>query len=443
MSGGPEADALRKSSRIDRLLELLEKELNVAPQRRFIRRADDIRAQAVDELARVETAKMIARAEVDRREGLSAARGDRLRRVLAVQNESARAQVRSRVESRRHWYASVDLGADVKSLWETELGALRQEVSTFLDDAAGTLAAELNDEDRQIHADWDREALEAQLEPAVLRLAGMGSVWANWGAKALVLGVGIALAIPTSGLSAGWSVAVLVGSTALSTQSKRILRLIDAKMPNAAERSRRRRQQVSRQTGEILDETLDTFLSAIADHTSQIEARILAVLAVDATDINAIRSEVIRLAHVEAQVWDLLNEFDRRTAQGLLRIVHRYRAAEAVSRASRSPGLGAIVEVDDRSYCELALFPAATVETVAAVRATVSDAGVNQVILAAPAFGLRCRYASDKKALLTSEAATVRAERLGRLTELLRRFSSVDVNVVGAGDGTNHRGNSR
>lgn len=443
LGDGPEADALRTSSRIDRLLELLENELKVAPQRRFIRRADAVRAQVVDELARVQTAKMGGRAEVDRREGLSAARSDRLRRVLAAHDESVRAQVRGRVESRRHWYAAVDLGADVKSLWETELGVLQQEVSALLDHAAGTLASELNDEDRQLQADWDREVLEAQLEPAALRLAGMGSVWANWGAKALVLGVGIALAIPTSGLSTGWSLAVLAGSTVLSAQSKRILRLIDAKMPNAAERSQRRRQQVSRQTGEILDETLDTFLSAIADHTSRVEAHILAALAEDATDINAIRSEVTRLVHVEAQVWELLGAFDRKTVQGMLRTVHRYRAAEAISRASRTPGLGVIVEVDERSYCELALFPAATVETVAPVRATVSDSGVSQVILAAPAFGLRCRDASDRKALLTSGAETVRVERLGPLTELLRRFSNVDVNVVRAGDGTDHRGKSR
>lgn len=429
LSGGPDAEALRRSSGIDQLLSLLGAQLEASPQRRFIRKVDAIRAQVVDELARLEVVRIFCWGEIERRTGKHEARRDRLTRVLAAHQEAVQAQVRTALEQRRHWYNTVDLEKDVQLLWDSERLTLNQELSNILDESARQLANDLRAEDAEVSADWAGKSFQSQLETKPLQLAGMGSVWANWGVKALIIGAGVALAIPTGGQSMGLTLLLLAGSTVFSTQSKRLLRVVDRKLPNAAERVRRRRKELARTTHEVLDELLATGLGTAAEHKSHVQDHVRRSLEEDEEYICELQRLHSQWSSVAEQVLDQLARFDLMTAKGVLRIVGRRRAADAVVRASRSPRLAMLVEVDERSYSELALFPPCTVEVVVPTRGGVSVSASTQAILAAPGLGLVFDKASEGSIVLIQPEA-VGDEELERMAELLTRFSRIDVSVV-------------
>lgn len=423
-------EALRRSSRIDALLSALRVELATAPQRRFIRKVDAVRARAVDELARLNAALSVCGGEIERCAGMYSARSARLERVLQAHEEMVRAEIRVGIERRRHWYSTVNLEKDVEELWHSELRELHEELSRTLEERGAQLAHDLSEEEKRIRADWAPETFESQLKTKPLPLAGMGSVWANWGVKALVIGAGIALSIPTAGLSMGWSLLIMVGSTAFATQSKRLLRFVDRKLPNAAERARRRREEVARRTGEDLEELLAIAVDAIAEHKAQVEALVQTSLEADADHIRALRQLRAGLSGVAGRVIYGLSSFDQVTAQGVLRIVGRRRAADGIVRSSRSPGLAILVEVDDRSYNELALFPPSTVEAIAPTRGGETVSAVGQAILAAPGLGLMYGSASGDSVVLVHQESA-RSAQLERMGELLTRFTGTSVSVVG------------
>lgn len=236
----------------------------------------------------------------------------------------------------------------------------------------------------------------------------------------------------------GMSLLLLAGSTVVSTQSKRLLRVVDRNLPNAAERVRRRRNEVARRTNEVLDERLANGFGAVAEYKTQVEERVVHSLEEDAEFILELRGLHSQWSSVAERVLEQLAHFDRMTATGILRIVGRRRASDAVVRAARSPRLAMLVEVDERSYCELALFPPDTVEAVVPTRGGASVSASTQAILAAPGLGLLFGKANEASVALI-QPERVSGEELERMAELLTRFSRIDVTVVADGTHAKHR----
>lgn len=427
--GESDSDALRHSSRIDKLLDVLRTQVGNASQRRFLRKVDAIRAQIVDEHSRLGVVIAALETEIQRRTGMLRAREARLGRVLEGHGESIRADLRAAVERRRHWYNTVDLERDVESAWEAEVSALREEVSDHLERAGTALAADLNSEDEAVRSDWALKDFSPQVGDQRLQLAGMGSVWANRGLKIAILGVGVLLAIPTGGQSLWLTGLTLGGSVVFQSQSKRILRLIDRKLPNAAERTRRRREEIRRRTTEVLDALLTAALDAIAGQEAQVRKAVNDSLHRDAEVIRSLEASQSEWADLSQRVVEGMADLDLVTAQNMLTLLGRGRAAASVTRASRSPRLGILVEVDERSYAELALFPPASVEPICPSWRGARGPATAGAVQTAPGLGVSLISASADVATFAA-ADRAGAEELDRLSELLSRFSGATVNVV-------------
>jgi len=431
-TGVSDSDDLRRSSRIDHLLDVLRAQIGTASQRRFLRKVDAIRAQVVDEHARLGVVTAAYETEIQRRTGLLRARESRLLGILESHGESIRADVRAAVERRRHWYNTVDLERNVESAWEAEVSALREELSEHLERAGTILAAELRRGDDAVRSDWAPRSFSPPVEIQRLRLAGMGSVWANWGLKLAIVGFGIILAFPTGGQSVTLTWLTIGGSAVFQAKSKSILRFIDRKLPNSAERTRRRREEIRRRTAEVLDALMTAALDAVAEHEAQVRKILDDSLRQDEDVIRSLEAAHSEWAALSRRVVESVADLDLVTAQNMLHLLGRRRAAASVTRASRSPRLAILVEVDERSYSELALFPPVSVEPICPSWGGARGPATTGAIRTAPGLGISLISASADVATFAA-ADRAGAEELDRLSELLSRFSGATVNVVATG----------
>jgi hypothetical protein len=306
----------------------------------------------------------------------------RLNRLVRATREAMAADVHAAVGRRRDWHLSVtDFGQQVLSDWDDELAALQEELTKSLEGHLSTLARGVDAAILDAEAEWtavppDRFALRD--------LAGFEAVWANRFAKAGVGIAGSALGYGGGawlgaqiggalGLAAGPGAIVTAGAglvvgAVAGLATRHLKSLTDLVFLGKDGVMRKRRQDVAKQVGPILDQYTQEYEKAITAQLDEIRDHLLRDRARSFGRCEAMERLAAHWVARGAHLHSAVRELDRVTASALLRIDRRERLARSVVRATRVPGVCILVEFDDAAFSEAWLFPPDLGETLAGGR---------------------------------------------------------------------------
>ncbi|MET9300703.1 GTPase [Micromonospora aurantiaca] len=384
-----EVDAeLHAASRIDDLTQALMREhATHSESRRALRVIDGQRRQAdslMHSLAQGST-MLRAQAEHDRKQNEDVhARLDRVTRSAA---EAIASDIAIAVDRRRDWHLSAtDFGKSLQLAWEKELDALQAELRKTLEDSFSRLRDAVDSTIADADAEWasvspDRFALRDltgfdsvlgnRLGRAGIAVVSVGGSLAGmWAGAQLGAAVGGTAGGPAAPITAAVGAIVGVGvSVALSLLTGPLKGFVDRVFLGEDGVLRKRRDEVAKQVGPLLDELrgeyeravdeqLDVLRGSLASARRQSEGRsaALALLANRWTQ------------HSEA-LGALIRELDKETTAALLRIAGRERLARSVKRATRAPGVCILAELEDAAFSEAWLYPPDIAERLACGRA--------------------------------------------------------------------------
>lgn len=354
-----EVDAeLYAASRVDELTQsLLREHLGHNDARRAIRLVDAQRQKGV-ELAysvRERAGALRAHAEHERRQNADI--HSRLRRVVRNAGEAMSADVETIVGRRRDWHLNLtDFGPSVQTDWGAEVTALQKELDSMLQERGSKLADDIKSTVEAAEGEW------ATVSPDDFALEDLSGFDAVWGNRALRAGVGIgsALAVMAVGFMIGGPVGAavaVVGGPVAAFAVTPLKNLVDHIFLGKAEVLRRRREEVAKQVGPILDKVTKNYQEAVvarlgelSDRLNNDQRRVVA----HAADLDRVAS---RLSSHGLTLHTQLGELDRETTTALLRLSGRERLARSVKRATRVPGVCILTEFDDLAFWEAWLYP--------------------------------------------------------------------------------------
>lgn len=413
--GGASAGTLRTASRIDDLIDHLGHELTRAPTRKFLSAVDSVRWKVQGELVDLHSACE----HIDNAIGTQRMRATTLNRqlcrVVEAYEERATAMVRRVVDVRREWPQKEKVDRRVEQRWEQELAELHEELTTLMSAEADVLAAALLAAAEQEAADWaavprrDRAAGEA--------LPGFGRAWIGRSARitlATAAGLTVLFTAPT------FVAAAAVAVTALALQSLGSW-VLKKWAPTAAVLERHRRRALAEAVQASLEDEESRWLAALGGHVAEVRQALEEDLESNrrttrhADDVLGTWRSALEAATAS------LSEIDTATAQGILHLEGRPRAAGSVRRAARSPGIGTVVELDEPVFTELALFPVRLSDSLAPAPA--HSGGVLNAALAFPE--VTTARLTRSGASLSGGARAV--PRLSEIARLLHRFSGTNV----------------
>ncbi|WP_375502614.1 GTPase domain-containing protein [uncultured Jatrophihabitans sp.] len=363
---------LHTASRIDDLTDALEKEHAAhSASRRAIRLIDNERqtAEELTESLLQGSINLIARSARDREMINDVHR--RMKRLVLTAGESMASDVESAVGRRRDWHLIVtDFGKTVQSDWADEVRLMQEELTRSLGSRLTALIADL----KSTIADADTEWTSVSADHFALRdLKDFNGVWGNRIARA---GVGVAGA--TLGLSggavlgaqiggalglAGGPLAILTAGAGLfvggiaGLAAGQIKSLVDHIFLGKDGVLRKRREQVAKQVGPILDDIEHEYQKAITAYLGGLRSGLEGELArsdEQSASLERLSSHwTVQAKHLRTLVRDM----DRETISTLLRVNGRERLARSVKRATRVPGVCILAEFDDSAFWESWLFP--------------------------------------------------------------------------------------
>ena len=137
---------------------------------------------------------------------------------------------------------------------------------------------------------------------------------------------------------------------------------------------RKRRDEVAKQVGPILDELTQEYRTAISTQLNDLRDALGREHARSDEQSAALDRVASEWTNGRANLRALVRELDRETTAALLRISGRERLARSVKRATRVPGVCILAEFEDAAFWESWLFPPDLGETLAGGKTPVAGA---------------------------------------------------------------------
>ncbi|MDM7853668.1 GTPase domain-containing protein [Cellulomonas alba] len=378
---------LHAASRIADLTDALLREHEAHRESRRALRLIDNQRQPAEELARsLQLASATLRARAEHNRGMYNDMHERLRRAVRSTGEAMESDVEAAVGRRRDWHLdAIDFGKSLESDWNDAVEALQDELQKTLEHRLTSLADEIRSTIEATDAEWSNVSLD---QFGLRNLPGFGAVWGNRLIRAGVGAGGSLLGFAGGawlGAQIGGALGLAAGPAAIVTAGAgfviggiaglaagRIKSLVDHIFLGKDGVLQKRRDEVAKQVGPILDELTSKYRAAIGDQLNDIRdvlGRELARSHEQSAALELVASEWTKGSeNLQASV----RELDRQTTSALLRIDRRERLARAVKRATRVPGVCILVEFDDAGFAESWLFPPDVGETLAGGKASTS-----------------------------------------------------------------------
>lgn len=362
---------LQTASRIQNLVDCLNREYAArSASRRLLRMVDGQRSQAeILMLSLAQGAETYrAYAALSRKQNEEVHR--RLSRILRLAGEDMASEISIVVAPRHDWHMSLtDFGESVQQVWDEEVQALHGELTALLDSKFSTLMGDVTASILSADAEWahvsgetfgirDLTGFDSVLGNRLARLGiqGMkagGAVAGAWaGAQ-----IGALLGLPSGpGTVVTTAVGGLVGlGVALALEPFR--GLADRWFPGKDGVLRKRREELAKQIGPILDEVERAYSQAAEQRLGALRAHLTAERARSENQSESMDHLADqRIEHSKA-LGALIRELDTETVSALLRVAGRERLARSVKRATRVPGVCILAEFGTSSHSEAWLFP--------------------------------------------------------------------------------------
>ena len=368
-----EVDAERHSaSRVDDLTSaLIREQATHSESRRALRWVDGERQQAEELASSLQNGSTTLHAHADRDRSMTDDVHARLSRVLRATGEAMVSDVEAAVGRRRDWHLTAsDFGKSLQSDWKDEVSALQEELHKTLESRLTSLATEVN----STIADTDAEWASVSPEQFGLRnLSGFDGVWGNrliragigiggtvaalWGGVLLGAKIGGVLGLETGpGAIVTAVVGAVVGGVAGVTIGP-IKNLTDRILLGKDGVLRKRRTEVARQVGPLLDDVTQEYAKAVSTQIEEIHDILASERARSEDHSSSLDCLSSRWTHHSEHLRGTIRELDRETTSVLLRIDQRERLARSVKRATRVPGVCVLAEFENSAFWEAWLFP--------------------------------------------------------------------------------------
>ncbi|MBJ7353955.1 MAG: 50S ribosome-binding GTPase [Thermoleophilaceae bacterium] len=413
---------LHDASRVDQLTDaLLREHASHSESRRALRLVDGQRQQAEGLALSLQRGSSSLRVRAVRDRGMTEDVHARLKRLVRATGEAMAADVEAAVGRRRDWHLTVtDFGKSVQSDWNNEIAGMQEELAKSLESRLMNLTAEVQSTIDDIDSEWTSVATD---QFALHDLAGFDAVWGNRIAKA---GVGVAGSV--LGFSGGaWLGAQIGGALGLATgpgaivtaslgfvvggiaalAAGRIKNLTDHVFLGKDGVLRKRRAEVAKQVGPILDEVRQEYQTAITAQLDELREALGQERQRSDHHSASLNRMSSRWAHHSGRLHALVRELDLETTSALLRIGRRERLARSVKRATRVPGVCILAEFEEVAFWESWLFPPDLGERLAGGKAPFTGgeaANALSYALSLVDASVRLIRANDASALLNIEA---------------------------------------
>ncbi|MGY1631863.1 GTPase [Geodermatophilus sp. SYSU D01186] len=363
---------LHGNSRIDGLLEALAVErAHSSEARRLLGVCDQLRGGLVDAAALVQQQTAAVRTDAEARAGLRRSFVRKANRRVGDAGTELLAATTAVLRKRAQWHNEVDLASDVAAQWQAEAELIQEE----LVHAVTQVAERLNDDIQDIGADcaddWRHFTSEGFRD-----LTGFGQVWfhrlaaggidlAAAAATTLVglqVGALIGSAVPVVGNVVGAAAGAVVGGLAglLVNPVKGLATgFVDRFWRSEAAVLDRRRREVEAQIRDVLRRAQDAVVEMVSGAVTQWRSLVTQEADRLQEGVAALQDVSRSIDRLAVAVRDSIGAVDTDTARALLGLAGRTRAAAALRRATRWPGVGVALELPEPAFTELALFPIA------------------------------------------------------------------------------------
>ncbi|MGY1714223.1 GTPase [Geodermatophilus sp. SYSU D01106] len=364
---------LYRNSRIDDLMQALAAErTQSAEARRLLRVGDQLRERCVETAVLFRHRSSAAHAEAQARSGLRQAFARRANRRIDDAETQLLAATTAVLRARAQWHDEVDLESDVAAQWRAEA----ELIQTELVEAVTRVAQRLNDDIQEIGADC-ADDWKHFTPDGVRDLTGFGDVWFNRVGRAgvdlvavtatslagLRVGALVGSVVPGVGHIVGPAVGLVAGALAgllLNPVKALATGLVDRLFRSKDAVLDRRRREVEAQMTDVLQKAEDAQVAMVADAVAQWRRQVSGEAARLEVGEVVLRDATHSLDRLAGTVREALGAIDAETVRALLGLAGRTRAASAVRRATRWPGVGVAVELPEPAFSELALFPVAS-----------------------------------------------------------------------------------
>lgn len=374
---------LHVASRIDALTDALLREHVVHGESRRALRLIDSQRQKADELTRsLQLGSATLRAQAERDRGMTKDMHERLQRAVRSTGESMGSDVEAAVGLCRDWHLNVtDFGKSLQSDWSDAVTALHDELRKTLETRLTILAREVEATIQDTNAEWSNVSLE---QFKLRDLSGFDAVWGN---RLIRAGVGVGGSVMGFGGGAwlgaqiGGALGLAGGPAAIVTggvgfvvggiaglAAGRVKSLVDHVFLGKDGVLRKRRNEVAKQVGPILDELTQEYQTAISSELNDFRDSLACERARSDEQLAALDRVASGWTTCAENLRALVRELDRETTSALLRINRRERLARSVKRATRVPGVCILAEFEDAAFWESWLFPPDLGETLAGGR---------------------------------------------------------------------------
>lgn len=371
-AGGHQIDVeLHDASRIDDLIDALNREYATRSEnRRALKVFDGQRRQADSLVLTLAQGSTTCRAQADHNRKLSEDIHARLTRLIHSAGEGLVSDIAIAVGRRRDWHLSLaDFGESLQHAWENEINALHAELNKALDTRLSHLKSDVETTITAADAEW------AHISPdqfALRDLTGFDSVLGNRLARAGIaaVSVGGALAGAKLGAVIGASLGLPAGPGAIVTSIvggivgagvglalKPLKELLDGWILGQDAVLRKRRDEVAKQIGPLLDELNDHYERNVEERLDELRDTLSGARSQSEDRSAALDWLAHRWIQYSRSLHSLIRELDKETTSALLRISGRERLARSLKRATRVPGVCVLAEFEDTAFSEAWLYP--------------------------------------------------------------------------------------
>lgn len=367
----PVDEELHTASRIRDLVDSLNREYAArSTSRRVLRMVDGQRSQAEILMMSLAQGAENCRAHAARSRKQNADIHGRLSRILQHASEEMASEIAILVARRHDWHLPLtDFGESVQQLWDEELQALHDELTAMLDYRFSKLTNDVRSSITAADTEWTYVSEEAfglrnltEFDSVLAnRLARLGIRTMNVAGTAVgVLAgaqIGALLGIP-SGPGAVITAAIggLVG-LGVSRALEPLKGLGDRWFLGKDGVLRKRREELGKQIGPIMDRLEGAYSEAAEERLSVIRAHLEADLARSEDRCQSLDYLAEQRTTQSKDLGALIKDLDKETVSALLRVAGRERLARSLKRATRVPGVCVLAEFGTASHTEAWLFP--------------------------------------------------------------------------------------
>lgn len=371
---GADAELLARNSRINDLLTALRVETeDSVQQRRALRMVDAVRQPAVEATAALMLARQQLRTSIDAQRRIDEDLLQRMRRVVAAQQEELIANVAGVISRRRTWHlgADADPEKDVRKAWERESSAMISELDQAFRESRDSMLADLQTVIRQVDSDWRMFTFTGF---DMGEVSGFGSVWLNRAAR-VGFAVGIGVSAPLVGAKIGAKFGALAGieggpvvmavtgtigaviGVVAGIAFRPALRLTDTLLHGKDQVMKSRREQTAKQLRPLLSEAQVKATASARQLMQQFSDDLDKFRRAQAAYLESQQSVLDHWSTCRQELETRVGELDTVTARALLKSIGRGRLARGVQRATRLPGVAFVAALTEPGFTEATLFP--------------------------------------------------------------------------------------